>query len=218
MPWELTIWKPTGDSPRVFTDATTPNPLKAKPEIIVDAGGRTNSISLRVRNDILQAGPRDIIRWREWAIEPMTYQGQRLTFNGERLHFRVWDVKVGAGVIVSSPPITSPGSGPADRDADALDRISAVGLEHLLTERIVRTGPTIALDVATIAYNLCRDYAHPAIIVNQSNFPPTGYQLGVFYTPEKTLEAALNDLIATLPSGGRYHINADRGITFRGSP
>lgn len=215
MGWELTLRSPTGAFVKTVTHETPLNPIMAPIDVVLDAGGRTNSINIRARNDLLHAPPRGVIEYKAWNDRPLTFQGQPVTFQDARVKVQDNYQPLAAGVIVTSPPVTSPGSGPADRDADALDRITAEGLERLLRESIVGARLwTGDLDVATIAYQLCQEFTHPALIVSPANFPPTGYKLGLFYTPEKTVEGALNDLITTLPSGGRAVVNAKREIVF----
>lgn len=191
MAWELQLLSPLGVHLATVTQATSPNPVMGSVEAVVDAGGRTNQLTARVRQDLIQAVPRGILR------------------------YSVDSVPIAAGVIVTSPVLTSPGSGPADREADALDRITAVGLEQLLQDSII--GPrmfTTDTDVATIALELCQLYSHPALIVDPSNFPLAGYSLGVFYSPEKTLYAALDQLAETVPGGLNWFVNPDREILF----
>lgn len=216
MGWELTLRSPTGAFVKTVTHETPLNPIMAPIDVVLDAGGRTNSITLRARNDLLQAPPRAVIQYKAWNDQPITYQGRPVTFEGRRVKVQDNYEPLAAGVIVTSPPLTSPGSGPADRDADALDRITAEGLERLLRERIIGTSIWGDTDVATIAYMVCQAHAHPALVVAAKNFPATGHHLGVFYVPEKTLADALDGLIATLPNGGRWHVNSRREIVFLG--
>lgn len=189
MSWELQVQSPTGTLLSTITQATSPNPVMGSVEAIVDAGGATNQVTLRARQDLLEAPTRGILRY---AVD---------------------GVAVAAGVIVTSPPTTSPGSGPADRDADALDRITAVGLEQLARESII--GPRLfeeTTDVADIALELCDLYAHPALVVDAANFPATGFELNLFYKPEATLADVLDQLCQTVPGGARWFVNADREI------
>lgn len=216
MGWELTLRSPTGAFVKTVTHETPLNPIMAPIDVVLDAGGRTNSINIRARNDLLHAPPRGVIEYKAWNDRPLTFQGQPVTFQDARVKVQDNYQPLAAGVIVTSPPVTSPGSGPADRDADALDRITAVGLEQLLRDRIVGTilwqGD---FDVATIALQLCQAHAHPALVVNPNNFPATGYRLGKFYTPEKTLADALDDLATAVPTSARWYVNAHREIVFR---
>lgn len=189
MSWTLEVYSPTATLLSTVTEATSPNPIMGSVEAVVDAGGVTNSITARARQDLLEAPTRGLLRY---AVD---------------------GTAVAAGVIVTSPPTTSPGSGPADRDADALDRITAVGLEQLARESII--GPRLFegdTDVADIALELCSLYAHPALVVDAANFPATGFQLGLFYKPEATLADVLEQLCQTVPGGARWYVNTSREL------
>ncbi len=195
MAWQLTLYTPMGVELSTITEETSPNPVMESLEVIVDAGGRTNQITARVKQELIQATPRSIIS---------------VSLDG---------TPVGAGVIVTCPHLTSPGSGPADRDADALDRITAVGLEQLLRDSII--GPRLFVgdhDVAAIALELCELYAHPALIVDAANFPSTSHFLGIYYSPEKTLYDSLTELCDTLPGGGTFRVSPDLAIHFDANP
>lgn len=215
MPWELTVWGPNGGLRALITNETHRNPVMSV-EASVDAGGGTNSINIRGRNVGMSVLPRSIIDYSAWRELIITVDDQIVTFEDQDLYIRDLYEPLAAGVVVTSPGATSPGAGPIDRDADAIERVTAVGLDHLLHERIVR--PRVwegDIDVATIAYELCLAFAHPMLLVTQANFPPTGHSLGLFYTPEKTVAAALDDLESTLPMGGRWHVDAKRAIHFQ---
>jgi len=167
--WTLSISSPTGVPLTVITDQTSPNPVMGGIEVVVDAGGITNQITLRVRQDLIQIPPRGI-----------------LLYDSDFL-------PLAAGVVVTCPPLASPGSGPADRDPDALDRVTAVGLEQLLRDRVI--GPLTA-----------------------GNFPATGHILGVYYAPEKTLWDALTQLAETVPGGARVWVDAFKAVRFAANP
>ena len=191
MGWTLQLLSPVGVPLTAITNLTSPNPVMGGIEAVVDAGGVTNQITMRVRQDLIQVLPRCIL---QYATDGLP---------------------VAAGVVVTCPPLTSPGSGPADRDADALDRITAVGLEQLLRERII--GPRLFegdFDVATIAYTLASLYAPPAIYVHSSNFPATGHNLGLFYSPEKNLWDGLTQLADAVPGGARVWVDAYKALKF----
>lgn len=197
MAWELQVLSPTGTLLSTVTNETSPNPIDGAVKVVIDAGGRVNQLELRARQDLLQAPPRGILRYEEDGIA------------------------VGAGVIVTCPPLDSPGAGPADRDGDALERISAVGLEQLARESIV--GPRLlnraalgalgSNDVSVIAHELCRLYAHPALVVDEANFPLVGAGLSLFYEPEASLHDVLDELAGTVP-GASWRVDADRAVHF----
>lgn len=195
MSWTLNVLTPLGVPISTVTQATSPNPVMDSVEVIVDAGGATNQITARVKQALVGIMPRCIV---QVAVD---------------------DVPVGAGVIVTCPVASSPGSGPADRDADALDRITAVGLEQLLKESVI--GPRLFAgdhEVAAIAFELCTLYAHPALVVDEANFPSTGHSLGIYYAPEKTLFDALTELCDTAPGGARFWVDAQRAVHFEANP
>lgn len=195
MSWTLSISSPTGVPLTAITDQTSPNPVMGGIEAVVDAGGITNQITLRVRQDLIQIPPRGI-----------------LLYDSDFL-------PLAAGVVVTCPPLASPGSGPADRDPDALDRVTAVGLEQLLRDRVI--GPRLFdadMDVADIALELCNLYAHPVLDVTAGNFPATGHILGVYYAPEKTLWDALTQLAETVPGGARVWVDAFKAVHFAANP
>lgn len=215
MPWQLTVRDPTGQTLKAtVTDQTTPNPVMAV-EAVVDGVGSTSSLNLRARNDLLGAAPRDVITYEAWTNWRLTIAGASVTINGMHVTVRDNDGPLAAGVIITCPPTTVPGAGPADNDADALERITAEGLERLLRERIVKPRAWTDEDVATIAYQLCSAFAHPALTVAPANFPATGFILGLFYAPEMTVADALDDLAETLPTGGRWWVNANREVVFK---
>ncbi len=191
MGWTLQLLSPVGVPLTAITNLTSPNPVMGGIEAVVDAGGVTNQITMRVRQDLIQVLPRCIL---QYATDGLP---------------------VAAGVVVTCPPLTSPGSGPADRDADALDRVTAVGLEQLLRDRVI--GPRLFegdMDVAKIAFNLCNLYGHPALYVHTSNFPNTGHNLGLYYSPEKSLWDALTQLADAVPGGARVWVDVYRVIRF----
>lgn len=215
MPWQLTVRDPTGQTLKAtVTDQTTPNPVMAV-EAVVDGVGSTSSLNLRARNDLLGAAPRDVATYEAWTNWRLTLAGASVTLNGMHVTVRDNYGPLAAGVIVTCPPTTVPGAGPADNDADALERITAEGLERLLRERIVKPRAWTDEDVATIAYQLCSAFTHPALTVDPANFPATGFILGLFYTPEMTVADALDDLAETLPTGGRWWVNANREVVFK---
>lgn len=119
----------------------------------------------------------------------------------------------GPAIIV--PPDASRGAGPFDRDRDSLERITVTGGEQLLRDSVV--GPRLFAgdtDVATIAYELCSLYAHPALTVDALNFPATGGVLSIYYSPEKDLWTALAELAETVPGGADAWVDADGAVRF----
>lgn len=198
MAWELKVYTPMGSLVKTVTNETSPNPIDGSVKVVVDAGGRVNQMELTARQDLLQAAPRSILRYAED------------------------NQAIGAGLVVTCPPTTSVGAGPAEDDADALQGIKCVGLEQLLRESIV--GPRLlnrqslfalgSRDVAVIAYDLCGLYAHPALVVSEENFPGTGYDLSIFYKPEATLLDVLEELASTVPGGVNIWVDADLALHF----
>lgn len=171
------------------------------PPTVVPPGAPRN-LNLYVRQDLAQIPPRAIIQ---------------LAFD---------DTPVFWGPVIISPPLNSPGAGPADEDRDSLERITVAGGEQLLRDSIV--GPRLldspaleelgSADVAAIAHELCSLYAHPALIVDEVNFPATGGVLDIFYKPESTLFDALTDLAGTVPGSvawvdalGEIHLEGEGG-------
>lgn len=195
MSWQLTLITP--DSVTHVYEWTSPNPIIGGVTAIVDPHGATKQIIFRARQDLLQAPPRGYVFFRAPPDGTL----------------------VAAGVIVTCPPLTSPGAGPADTDDDALERITAIGLEQLVRDSVI--GPRLFeedTDVATIAFELCDLYAHPDLLVDVENFPATGHVLNLFYRPESTLAEALDALIETLPGEGRWYVDALAQIRFVYTP
>lgn len=217
MPWELTVRDPTGTLKKTVANNTSLNPIMSI-EAVVEETGATSSVTVRGKNNTLEIEPRDVIEYRAWTDWRLTLNGAPLTLNGARLTLQDNRGPLAAGVVVTCPPLDVPGAGPVDRDADALERITAEGLERLMRERIVKPRLWQEEDVATIARELCDEFAHPAVTVDEANFPETGLILGMFYTPEKTLADALDDLVETLPNGGRWWVNASREVKFVAFP
>lgn len=215
MPWQLTVRDPTGQTLKAtVTDQTTPNPVMAV-EAVVDGVGSTSSLNLRARNDLLGAAPRDVITYEAWTNWRLTIAGASVTLNGMHVTVRDNYGPLAAGVIVTCPPTTVPGAGPADNDADALERITAVGLEHLLRERVLPPQRfTGEMDVAEVAYEVCTVAGLSPIIVDAKNFHPTGHILGGYYAPEKPVFDALDELAALVPGGATWWVRADRSLMF----
>lgn len=159
---------------------------------VVAPPGTSKTLNLFARQDLAQIPPRGIIQ------------------------FSLDDQPVFWGPAIITPPLSSPGAGPADRDRDALERVTVTGGEQLLRESVV--GPrlfTTVTDVADIALELCSLYAHPALVVDPVNFPATGAVLNIYYSPEKDLEAALKQLAESVPGGADAFVDATGAVHFR---
>jgi hypothetical protein len=172
------------------------------PTATVDANGRVEQITVNVRNDIALITPRQLLQYRvDTADAP--------------------DV-IAWGVVVTCPPVDSPGAGPDDGDPDSLQRVTAVGLEKLLADRMI--GPRlydrstmVALgsnDVAAVAFDLATLYTHPAVIVDEDDFPDTGATVGLFYAPETSLADGLDELVGMVPGGARWWVDGYRHLHF----
>lgn len=139
------------------------------------------------------------------------------------IQFALDDTPVFWGPAVITPPANSPGAGPRDTDRDALERVTVVGGELLLQESVA--GPRLfdaealdelgSSDPATIAYELCRLYAHPALTVDEENFPATGGALSIFYRPLDTLEVCLRVLKETITGGATFWVDASGAVHFQ---
>lgn len=126
----------------------------------------------------------------------------------------------GPAVIV--PAADSPGAGPRDSDRDALERVTVLGGEQLLQDSIC--GPRLfdreslsalgSNDVSTVALELCELYAHPALTVEEENFPATGAVLDIYYSPEATLVDALTELAESVPGGAAFWVDASGAVYF----
>lgn len=158
---------------------------------VVTPPGTSKTLNLFARQDLAQIPPRGIIQ------------------------FSLDDQPVFWGPAIITPPLTSPGAGPADADRDSLERVTVTGGEQLLRESVI--GPrlyTTNTDVAEIALELCQLYAHPALTVDALNFPATGAVLNVFYSPEKDLLTALQQLAESVPGGATAWVDATGSIRF----
>lgn len=164
------------------------------PVVIPPGSGRV--LNLYVRTSALEVPPRAIVQ---------------MLFDDEPVFW-------GPAVIV--PPPESPGAGPFDEDRDALERVTAVGGERLLRDTVI--GPRLMpwglaggeYDVAEAAHELCRLYAHPALTVEEENFPLTGAILSVWYAPEKNLYDALATLVQSVPGGAVCWVDAEGAVRF----
>lgn len=164
--------------------------------------GTGKVLNLYVKQSALQVPPRGIV---QLAID---------------------DAPVFWGPVVTCPPLNSPGAGPFDKDRDALERVTVLGGEQLLKDSVVGPrlldGPALEAlgsnDVAAIAHELCRLYAHAALTVDEGNFPATGGVLSLFYKPESTLADALKELSETVPGGADWWVDAEGAIHFEARP
>lgn len=154
--------------------------------------GISKNLNLFVRQDLALIPPRAIVQ---------------LSLDGQPVFW---------GPAIITPPLTAPGAGPADSDRDALERITVTGGEQLLRESIL--GPRLWMtdtDVADIALELCQLYAHPALTVDALNFPSTGAVLNIYYSPEKDLLTALQQLAESVPGGATAWVDATGAIHFQ---
>lgn len=159
--------------------------------------GTSKNLNLYARQDLAQIPPRGIVQ------------------------LSLDDNAVFWGPVVIAPHVTARGAGPADRDRDALERVTVAGGEQLLKDSIVGPrlldGPALEAlgsnDVAAIAHEFCRLYAHPALTVDEANFPATGGVLSLYYRPTSTLEEVLQELVETVP-GAAFWVDAEGSIHF----
>ena len=159
---------------------------------IVTPPGSSRVLNLYCRQDMLEVPARGIVQ------------------------FSVDGTAVFWGPAVVVPPAGSPGAGPFDEDRDAIERITVVGGEQLLRDSSV--GPRLieeTLDVAAIAFEFCSLYAHPALTVEEANFPATGAVMSVFYKPESTLYDALQTLVDLTPGGATAWVDAFGAVHFQ---
>lgn len=197
MRWHVTVSTPTNSSVLVEFEngARIPDGAIAlrrfDPATVVPPGTSKN-LNLYARQDMALIPPRAIIQ---------------LSLDG---HPVFW------GPAIITPPLTAPGAGPFDKDRDALERVTVAGGEQLLRESVI--GPrlyTTNTDVAEIALELCQVYAHPALTVDAANFPLSGAVLNVFYSPEKDLLSALEQLAQSVPGGATAWVDATGAIHFQ---
>lgn len=195
--WSLGIYSTTGAFIKNITQATSPNPIRGHVEAVVTGCDRTESIRFDCIQTIAQLEPRQLV---QFSAAP----------DG---------TLVAAGVIVRCPPVTAPGAGPADVDRAALEGVTCVGLEQLVTESVV--GPLLIevdTDVSSIAYQLCAAAAHPALTVDAADFPASGFVLGAFFKPYATLTQCLDELRDALPAGGCWGVRPDFSMHFTPNP
>lgn len=158
---------------------------------VVTPPGVSKTLNLFVRQDKLLIPPRAII------------------------HFWLDTNPVFWGPAVIVPGLTSPGAGPFDKDRDSLERVTVIGGGQLLKDSVV--GPRLFegdTDVATIAYQLCVLYAHPALKVSSLNFPATGAVLSVYFSPERDLYTALTQLADAVPGGASVWVDFSGNVRF----
>ena len=203
MSWTVRVYDPTGST--LLTEAvngvlTDQGSLANEGEValrgfdapVVIPPGSGKVLNLYVKQSALQVPARGIIQFLIDA-EPVFW---------------------GPAVVV--PPVTTPGAGPFDEDRDALERVTVLGGEQLLKDRVL--GPRLiedATDVSAIAFDLCGLYAHSALTIAEDNFPDTTAVLTVFYAPEKRLFDALADLTETVPGGASFWVDATGAVHFQ---
>lgn len=158
---------------------------------VVTPPGSSRVLNLFARRDLFDVPPRGIVQ------------------------FSVSDTPVFWGPAVLVPPAGSPGAGPFDQDRDALERITVVGGEQLLRDSAVSELLIEGdLDVATIAYQFCSLYAHPALTVSETNFSESGAVLNAFYKPESSLYDVLQTLVDSVPGGAIAWVDAAGAVHF----
>ena len=158
---------------------------------IVTPPGSSRVLNLYCRQDMLEVPARGIVQ------------------------FSVDGTAVFWGPAVVVPPAGTRGAGPFDEDRDAIERVTVVGGEQLLRDSGV--GALLVegvVDVASIAFQFCSMYAHPALTVTEGNFVTTGAVLDVFYKPESTLYDALQTLVDSVPGGAVAWVDADGAVRF----
>ena len=198
MSWSVRVWDTLNDALLVeaengvrVVDGEAVVVIRGFDPPIVTPPGSSRVLNLFARRDLFDVPPRAIVQ------------------------FSVSDTPVFWGPAVVVPPITSPGAGPFDQDRDALERITVVGGEQLLRDSGVNDLLIEGdLDVATIAFQFCSLYAHPALTVAEVNFPECGAVLNAFYKPESSLYDALQTLVDSVPGGATAWVDASGVVHF----
>jgi len=204
MSWALKIMSAGGTLARTITNATSPPVTMGAPSIEIDPPGKCVTMTLKGLQTSLSIPVRGILQYSEDGV----------------------DLFWGPVVVLPSPD--SKGSGPADSDSDSLDRFTIAGGDQLVKDSVVEgylfiaetdilLGATAEKDVATIAYELCGRYAHPALTVDIANFPDTGGMLSAFYKPECQLSDALDELAKTVATGAKWWVDATGAVHFEAS-
>lgn len=201
--WSVTISDPLNDTVLATIEngvdtATGEVAIRGFDPPVVTPPGKGESLNLYVHQALLQVPPRAIIQH---------------SINGTPVFW-------GPAVIV--PPPGAKGAGPRDVDRDARERVTVLGGHRLLQDSIVgaRLLDRVALielgsaDVAIIAYELCRLYAHPALTVDALNFPATGAVLSILYRPTSVLTDSLQVLAETVPGGAIPWVDATGAVHF----
>lgn len=194
MSWTLLFATPPGPLLyREFSELTSPPVTIDAPTMQVDPPGDCIQMDLLVgAPQSLAVKPRDIIRYLE---------------NDQALF---------AGVVVTCPSPDSMGAGPADDDADALQRITALGGRALVEASTC--GPLFIseqTDIATIAYKFCDAYANSALGVDSDNFPDTTVTMPICYAPYRQLSDLLDDLTSKVTGGASWWVDAELQIHFK---
>lgn len=194
MSWGLLIASPLDADGVSFKDTDASPVTIEHPECVVAANGDCVEMTLHVgRPDLLAVTPRGILYYDE---------------GGTALF---------AGPAITLPSTDSRGAGPADRDADALQRVSVAGGRLLVEESTV--GPFLWLDMAAIdaaemAFKLCDKYAHPALTVSSGNFKNTGVTIPTWYAPTQQLSDALDDLVTISGDACGWWVDALLAVHF----
>lgn len=194
MSWSLLVATPPGPlTYREFNALTSPPVTIEHPTMQVTPPGDCVQMDVHVgAPKTLAVKPRDIIRYSE---------------NGTALF---------AGVVVTCPSPDSEGAGPADNDADALQRITVLGGRALVEDSTC--GPLFIseeTDVATVAYQYCDAYANTALGVDSDNFPATSVTIPTCYAPYRQLSDLLDDLTKAVTGGASWWVDADLQIHFK---
>lgn len=195
MSWTVNVFDPLG----VSLVSTAENGVTPGEEVgirsfdppVVTPPGSGRVLNLYVKQSVMMVPPRAIVQ------------------------FLLDDEPIFWGPAVIVPASSAVGAGPFDWDRDALERVTVLGGELLLRDTVL--GPRLMeeeADVSAVAHELCRLYAHPALTVDEGNFPATGAVLSVYYAPEKTLYDALQDLVNTVPGGAACWVDASGAVRF----
>jgi len=107
------------------------------------------------------------------------------------------------GVVAIHPSEYSKGAGPADDNADALEKFTILGGKMLLQKSIIgnKIYEEDTTDIATQMYELGNLYGHPRLTFNQANFPATGINTSILAAPQQDL-ASFYDSVTQQITGG----------------
>lgn len=188
MPWELRLHDTLGTFIKSVTSSTTPLQVIGGFDALVAPSGDCQELTFGGRNDLLHIPSRGIVQYLQNGI-PIFW-----------------------GPTILSPALDSPGAGPADPEPDNLERFVVAGGAQLVRDSLV--GPLLIeeeLDVAQVAYRFCLQYAHPALIVNQANFPKTNNTSNLYGYPYAQLDYVLEQLAKSVP-GCVWGVNAQGAV------